>query len=105
MNDAPNANHPTEPPVADPPPPTPAPPPAALLVADGQAGEEVLRLRREVEAANRRAEDEARARREAEIKAAEAERKAQDTAALLEKPKLKEQPRRRFPTLLNHSWS
>ena len=82
-----------------------ASPPAAALVSHGEAGEEVLRLRRDLEATEARA-------RKAEFAASEAERKAQELIAVTkrapEQPLVAPAPappRRRFPTLLNHPWN
>lgn len=92
-NPAPPVEAPT--PAAPPANPTPAAPPAAKLVEEGAASEETLQLRRDLET-------ERKARRDAETKAAEAERDRQN---LLTPPAPKpEKPKRKFATLLNHPW-
>ena len=80
--------------------PAPAAPPAAQLVVSGEANEETLQLRRELATARQ-------AQREAETKASEAERVKQELLAVTHQEPAKPlpPPRRRFPTLLNHSWN
>lgn len=111
MNDAPNANPQAQVPVEAPPVPTadhrpptadPAPPPAAELVTTGTANEEAIQLRRELES-------ERKARRDAELKASQAEKDKEDLLNLTRKEPATPLPepaaprrRRGFPTLLNH---
>jgi len=87
--------------------PAPAEPPAAALVRDGVSAAEANELRAQLEAERKARAAAESGRKSAELKAADAERLAQDLkAAQLAAPApVPPKAKRKFATLINHQWA